>query len=168
MSPKLPLPTAERTAVFRAIVRLLKADPTLSNVVKTWFVWDGTPGETQDFELGHAPALRLTPLGGGDEWMSPQSVVGMLVIDFEMMVAGTNIDDLANLWRAVIAAFYDPQALPWPNVQEILRDAGGYPPSPQFTLPSQMIERNEAYCHGSARLMIKVLTQLGSRGAVRP
>jgi hypothetical protein len=112
-----------------------------------------------------APAIRLTPFGGGDEWQSPQAIVGSLFIQVEMITPSYNVDNLSNLWRAVIAALYDPQgAMTFPEIQAALRAAGAYPPSPMFTQPAFDETPHSDFCKATAQMMIKVKTNLGSRG----
>jgi hypothetical protein len=159
------LPQSERAAVFRAVVSILRNDPVLSSVVRTFLAWEGTPQDPADLSLGMAPALRLTPTGGGDEWMSPASMVGPLIINVEVMTAGYNVDDPANLWRAVIAAIYDPQGRSFADIQAQLRAAGAYPPSPKFTMPAFDPKPESNFCYGVAQIQVMVQNQLGTRGA---
>lgn len=161
----LGLPQAERTAVFRAVVGILKADPVLKGQVKTLLSWEGKPTDAADLVLGMAPAIRLTPTGGPDGWMSPNTVVGDLYINFEMLTASYLVDDLMNLWRAVVAAIYDPSSTSFTAIQATLRNAGAYPPSPQFTMPAFDAKPESNFCFGTAQMLIKCQTQLGSRGA---
>jgi hypothetical protein len=160
----LNLPQSERAAVFRAAVKILRNDPVLANVVKTWMVWDGRPNDSADLSLGMAPALRITPTGQGDQWSSPNTHTGPLLMNVEVLTAGYNVDDPANLWRAVVAAFYDPQGTTFAAIQDELRAAGAYPPSPQFTMPAFDPKPDSGFCYGVAQIRIMVQSQLGSRG----
>lgn len=159
------LPQSERAAVFRALARILRADPVLSAAVKTWISWEGEPADARDLALGMAPAIRLTPTGAGDDWKSPNTVVGPLFVNCEMLTAGFNVDDQANLWRAIAAAIYAPTGTTFEAIQAQLRAAGAYPPSPEFTMPAFDPKPESNYCLGYAQIRIMVQTQLGSRGS---
>jgi len=162
------LPQSERSAVFRALALILRQDPMLTATVRTFVDWSGGPNDNNPPTLAMCPYLRLTPTGSADEWASPATHVGALYINIEMMVAGYAVDDLADLWRAVIAAIYDPQGTTFAAVQAALRDAGAYPPSPQFTMPAFDPKPESNYCYGIAQIRIMVQTRLGSRGVVIP
>ena len=160
----LALPTAERTAVFRAMVSILRNDPIVSRVCKAIKAWEGKPTDAETLVLGMAPVIRLTPVGTGDEWMSPASVVGTLTINVEMLISGYNADDMGNLWRAIIAAFYAPTGTTFEAVQSQLRAAGAYPPSPMFGTPAFDARPEEQFLFCVAAIQVKVQTQLSSRG----
>lgn len=164
----LLLPQSERSAVFRALVRILKADPIVSSAVKTFLAWEGNPTDAAELVLGMAPALRITPTGGADNWHSPNTTVGPLDLNCDILTAGYDVDDPVNLWRAVIAAFYAPTQTTFAAIQAQLRSAGAYPPSPEFTMPAFLPQAGEGVCFGTAIIRLKVQTQLGSQGVNQP
>jgi len=160
----LSLPQSERAAVFRTLVQILRNDPILANIVKTWLAWTGGPNDAADLGVNLAPAIRLTPVGAGDKWLAPDSMIGPLFLDLEILVAGHNTDDLDNLWRAVIAAIYAPTQTTFAANQALLRAAGAFPPSPMFTVPAFDPQPDITYLHSHSQIRVMVQTQLGSRG----
>lgn len=161
---RLNLPTAEYTAVFRAMVHILRADPIVAKTVKTIMAWEGKPTDAQTLAEGMAPVIRITPTGGPEEWHCPQSMKGPLYLNLEILVSGYDAADLMNLWRAVAAAYYDPQATTFAQIQATLREAGAYPPSPMFTAPAFDAKPESNFLFSLSQIRIMVQTQLGSRG----
>jgi hypothetical protein len=161
---RLNLPKSEYAAVYRAMVHVLRADPIVSKAVKTLLSWEGKPTDAQTLAIGMAPAIRITPTGGPEEWHCPASMVGPLYLNLEILVQGYDADDLMNLWRAVAAAYYDPQATTFAAIQATLRSAGAYPPSPQFTAPAFDAKPESDFLFSLSQIKIMVQTQLGSRG----
>ncbi len=109
-TPTLPLKTAPRTSVFRALLGVIGCDPTLRRIFGkpgSLRVWDGSTEDAADFALVQAPAARFTPMSGGvDDWFSPEMQFGDLVVGVELLVRGTNVDDVMNLWWAIQRAIY--------------------------------------------------------------
>lgn len=101
-SPKLrSLPTDVPTALFRITESILRADPVVSNVVKAWQTWEGKPDDKIPPGSTRLPWVSLTPRPTTERWYSPESQMGMLVIQIEAVVEGTCIDDPMNLWGAI-------------------------------------------------------------------
>ena len=107
-NPLLRLPTSPYASVFRAIVQTLQADATLRGAVQptSWRVWEGTHADKQPVAITAAPGVRLTPDPGGEQWWSPDSAVGVLTVHVELYVRGTCVDDVSNLWWAIVRALY--------------------------------------------------------------
>jgi hypothetical protein len=165
MAAGLGLPTAEYTAVFRAIVQIIRNDPIVSRVVPAAKVlcWEGKPTDARDL-VGEASVIRITPTGGPQVWLSPASMVGPLLLNLEILVPGYNADDLMNLWKAIGAAFYAPTQTTFAAIQATLRAAGAYPPSPEFTAPAFDAKPESNFLFSLSQIRITVQTQLGSRG----
>jgi hypothetical protein len=106
-TPTLPLDPAPRTNVFRAIDRMLRADATLRRVCPPdrpgkFRSWSGDPADKNVFGADQAPGIRITPCAlGPDVWYSPDAQEADLGVRVELLVKGTNADDLMNLWWAV-------------------------------------------------------------------
>jgi len=99
------VPSAHRQ-VFRVIVDAIRKDSTLSRVVKTWSVMDGSPIDTQDFVVVHTPAIRLIPSEGPDQFYGPGGMIGPLVVLVEICMRGSDFDDPMDLYAAVRRAIY--------------------------------------------------------------
>lgn len=102
--PSLALPSSPWTRAFRAIVRILETDPALRAAGVTILSWQGTPGEAD--ASPRPPEIRLTPASGGAQWITEGQHEIPLGITVDLAVRGTCVDDLMNLWWAVMNALY--------------------------------------------------------------
>lgn len=100
----LPLDMSRETKMFRAFVRLLQSDETLSNLGLTWQVSDGSEGDGLPFTQVQCPAIRLIPDLAAMKLKSVEDYDEGLLIAIDFGVAGTNADDRLNLWAAIRAA----------------------------------------------------------------
>lgn len=96
------------TTVFRLLVARLQADPVLSREIKasSFRAWTGEPSESADITVSQMPALRMTPVPAGSEWDSPNEQMETFVVEVELWVPGTCVDDALNAWSAVRDALY--------------------------------------------------------------
>lgn len=99
------LPRGKRTQLFRAVEEILRDDPALARVVKTWRSFEGEPGDLDPVVPDECPWVRLRlerrPIG----WLPAESYMTVEVsVLIEVAVAGTCQDDLVDLWEAVEAA----------------------------------------------------------------
>jgi hypothetical protein len=105
MPPPLVLLTGPHAVAYRAFIRLLKADPALKRVVKTWIEYAGDPRLDQIGDTtALAPLVRFIP----DEPTWNRYTIGPIAlaespldITIETAVNGTNYDESANLWAAI-------------------------------------------------------------------
>jgi len=119
----LDLNTSPRTAVLRQIETILKTNATLKRVVKTWRTWREKPGQNPPFGIEHAPAVRITPSNGPEDWRYPTSFVGPLYLNIEYLLIGADADDPLNFWWALELALYPGGAGTLANIQA-LQQAG--------------------------------------------
>ena len=134
----LDLNTSPRTSVFRKLVGLVENDATIKRTIRPASLrsWKGSPQDGLPFAPDIAPAVRFTPIGGADAWWSPGATRGPLLIQVEMLVKGTAVDDVLNLWWAIVRAIYPaPPAQTNANVLA-LQQAGAYSGLAEFTLPA--------------------------------
>lgn len=101
VNTRLRVPTSRRSALYREIVRRLKADPTLARVVKTWRVWDGTATTDDEPTASACPYVRVTPYGAGGANRDNISQSGTLRFELEVCAAGLNAEDVFDLWNCV-------------------------------------------------------------------
>jgi hypothetical protein len=115
--PLLDLNSSPRIAVMRQVETILRTNPTLKRVVKTWRTWREKPGQNAPFGLDvELPAVRITPANGPDIWRYPDAFVGPLYLNFEMLIQGTEAEDPYNLWFAMCNAIY-PGSSATPSTQ---------------------------------------------------
>lgn len=104
--PKLQLPDAPETLAFRTIDRILRADPVLARVVRTWKSWTGDATDNFDPTYATCPFLRIGPSASASSWETEGQHRTPLVVGFQLAVAGTDIDQLINLWGALRSALW--------------------------------------------------------------
>jgi hypothetical protein len=137
--PSLDLNTSPRIAVMRQIETILKTNPTLKRVVKTWRTWKEKPGQNAPFGTdSDLPAVRITPVSGPDIWRFPDAMVGPLYLNFEMLLQGSELEDVFNLWYALCNAIY-PGSSATPSTQtniSALQTAGANTGLVEFSSPA--------------------------------
>lgn len=154
------LPDSPRTKVFRAMVQILKASPTLGSVIKPGALrsWAGDSHDTIEFSWSLAPAIRLTPANGPEQFWSPNAMLGDLLVNCEMLVAGTCVDDVANLWWAIEKAFYPASDGGMANAAT-LQAAGAHSGLVLFSQPAYDPEPADKFFAAMGQLKIAVRLQ---------
>ncbi len=164
MAGSLDLDDCPRTLVYRKIVEFLRNDPTLRRVIRppSLRTWDGKPTDSADFGAATAPCLRLTPINGPDAWVYPSAFAGDLLLNCEVLVTGTNVDDLFNLWWAISRAIYpkDP-AKRMANIQA-LQLAGAKNGLVEFSQPAFDPDPKDNFLWGTGQLRVSILSQLNT------
>lgn len=108
-SPQLGLPDAPETIAFRAVVKVLQSDPTLSAVVgANWSAGRGTDGDRIDPTPATCPHVRLSQFPGPSKWETEGQHHSPMVVRIELHTAGDDVDQIANLWHAVRRALFPP------------------------------------------------------------
>lgn len=140
----LALRPATRRVVFRKVAAVLKADPQLKGLSIHWKDWEGKPSDRAALPTRAAKvAIRLTPGGGADDFLSPDSLTAPLIINLDVEVRSADADDPEDLWEAIQRALYppdDPAATP-PGaarlaIQAALRAAGAVTGQCTFSTPA--------------------------------
>jgi hypothetical protein len=106
--PKLDLAPGPETIAFRCVESILRDDPVLKRVISKngWYSWLGDAQDDSDATLSSCPWIRLTPQAGDSDWESENQHRSPLLVGIELAVAGTNADQLMNLWHAVRRALF--------------------------------------------------------------
>jgi hypothetical protein len=132
----LDLNTSEMVAVYDRILLILRNDPTMKRVVKTWRSWRELPGQHGPFSTDSPlPAIRVTPVNGPEQWRYPHAMVGPLYLNFEILLLGSDVRDAMNLWRAMQIAIYPGGTGTFTNIQA-LQAAGANSGMAEFTVPA--------------------------------
>lgn len=105
---QLGLPAAPETIAYRAVERILKSDPTLNRAVRCWTSWKGDPGDGIAPTPAACPHVALSPMPGPTGWETEEQHNASLYFRIEPAVAGTNADELLNLWHAIRQALFPP------------------------------------------------------------
>src|SRR5271166_1128536 len=111
---QLNLPQSPRDAVFRAMESIVRGNPTFQRIVKgsSFRTWQGNPEDAKEFTFEIAPAMRWTPMNSGEQFRTPDTMSGDLLINAEILIKGTNCSDFQNFWWMVVRCFYPPTESP--------------------------------------------------------
>ena len=94
-------PQGRRSRAYRAFVQVLKESPDLVDVIRNWRTRDGSPEDFSAPALGMCPILGMSPVPQPDTSESIEGATIHYVIAIELIVEGTAIDDLLDLWDLV-------------------------------------------------------------------
>jgi hypothetical protein len=70
--------------------------------------WQGDPNDIKPFTVQEAPCIRWTPMNTGEEFKTPDTMAGDLLINCEVIIRGCCCDDLTNFWWMLTRCFYPP------------------------------------------------------------
>jgi len=104
----LDLPTSPRAAVFRAMETIVRGNSVFQRIVKpgNFRTWQGDPNDIKPFTLQEAPCMRWTPMNTGEEFKTPDTMAGDLLINCEVLTRGACCDDMTNFWWMLTRCFY--------------------------------------------------------------
>ena len=111
MYEKLPIPDCPETLAFRAVVNVIRSDPTLRRLNVTFIVWDGSPNDLTDPVASLLPFIELQPSPNGTGWAEADQHRSDVGVDITIAIKGTNADDLLNLWGVLRSALFPDPAL---------------------------------------------------------
>lgn len=103
---KLALPKGAETIAYRALEDVLRTDPTLNRVVKTWASWRGDPSDLLQPCPALCPFIQVSPRPAGASWAAEGLHKEPLYIAVFVAVAGLDVDELLNLWAAIRGAVF--------------------------------------------------------------
>lgn len=153
-NPKLNLPTCFPVAIFRRIDHRLRNDPVLHRTVNTWMSWEGGPDDRTPPSIAQTPCVQLTPMAGeGNPWAA-STLTGPLRITVDMEIQGSCVDDMINLWFAVMRAIYAADQAVRLQLQRDLQSDGAFPGDCSFGIPNFVDSGNEATMKASGTITI--------------
>jgi hypothetical protein len=165
-TPKLDLPSSPRTAVFRAMEQIVRQNVIFSRTVKPdrFRTWQGEPRDVKPFSYQEAPCLRWTPMHAGEEFRTPDSMSGDLLINCEVIIAGSCVDDLTNFWWMLVRCFYPPQtsATSINTIVTTLMTAGARSGLVKFSQPAFDPAPDGVFFAGQGQLKIEIQSNLSS------
>lgn len=164
MGPSLGLPTSPRTAVFRSMETIVRNDPTMARVLKpkSFRTWHGHADDAMEFTIAVAPAMRWTPANTAEEFATPDSMRGWLLVNCEILVRGSCSDDMLNFWYALERAFY-PSALANRNANiQTLQKAGARSGLVLFSQPAFDPSPDHVFFAGAGQLKIEISVPLNT------
>ena len=162
---KLDLPVSPRAAVFRAMETIVRQNSVFNRVVKPdrFRTWQGEPRDIKPFSYQEAPCLRWTPMNTGEEFKTPDTMAGDLLINCEVIIAGSCVDDLTNFWWALTRCFY-PQGggAPRQAIIQTLQTAGARSGLVLFSQPAFDPGPDGVFFAGQGQIKIEIQSQLNS------
>ncbi|MGA8347348.1 MAG: hypothetical protein WB773_05960, partial [Isosphaeraceae bacterium] len=160
---KLDLPTSPRAAVFRAMETIVRQNSVFNRIVKPdrFRTWQGEPRDIKPFSYQEAPCIRWTPMNTGEEFKTPDTMAGDLLINCEVIVAGSCCDDLTNFWWLLTRCFYPPSGgAPRQAIIQTLQAAGARSGLVLFSQPAFDPGPDGVFFAGQGQIKIEIQSQL--------
>ncbi len=161
----LQLPQSPRDAVFRAMETIVRQNATFQRVVKpgSFRTWQGKPEDAKEFTFEIAPAMRWTPQNTGEQFRTPDTMSGDLLINCEILLKGTNVSDLTNFWWMVVKCFYPSGAVSARNANiQTLQTAGARSGLALFSQPAFDPGPDGVWLAGQGQIKIEIQSQLNT------
>jgi len=163
----LDLPQSPRDAVFRAMETIVRQNATFQRIVKpvAFRTWQGKPEDAKEFTFEIAPAMRWTPMNTGEQFRTPDTMSGDLLINCEILLKGTNVSDLTNFWWMVARCFYPPSSSPGitrNQVIQVLQTAGARSGLVLFSQPAFDPGPDGVWLAGQGQIKIEIQSQLNT------
>lgn len=118
----------KRSYIFDAFVAVLRTSPSLVGVttVRSW-KGDSATEDLQEPVVSACPWIRVTPGNSRNARLTEVSSQIIFVLNVEIAVAGTNVENLLNLWDSVEDAFGRdaPSPVAGQTIREFFRHLGG-------------------------------------------
>jgi hypothetical protein len=163
----LDLPQSPRDAVFRAMETIVRQNATFQRIVKptSFRTWKGNPEDAKEFTFEIAPAMCWTPMNTGEQFRTPDTMSGDLLINAEILLKGTNISDMQNFWWMIVRCFYPPSTAPGVTrnaVIQTLQTAGARSGLVLFSQPAFDPGPDGAWLAGQGQIKIEIQSQLNT------
>jgi len=160
----LDLPQSPRDAVFRAMEGIVRGNAIFQRIVKptSFRTWQGNPEDSKEFTIEHAPAMRWTPMNTGEQFRTPDTMSGDLLIKCEVLIKGNNASDLLNFWWMVTRCFY-PSTLAARNANiQTLQAAGARSGLVLFSQPAFDPGPDGVFFAGQGQIKIEIQSQINT------
>jgi len=161
----LNLPQSPRDAVYRAMETIVRQNATFQRIVKptSFRTWQGNPEDAKEFTFEIAPAVRWTPQHTGEQFRTPDTMSGDLLINCEILLKGTNVSDLTNFWWMIARCFYPAGAVSGRNtVIQTLQSAGARSGLVLFSQPAFDPGPDGVWLAGQGQIKIEIQSQLNT------
>ncbi len=161
----LDLPQSPRDAVFRAMETIVRQNATFQRIVKpsSFRTWQGNPEDAKEFTFEIAPAMRWTPQNTGEQFRTPDTMSGDLLINCEVLLKGTNVSDLTNFWWMVVKCFYPSGNVSLRNANiQALMSAGARSGLVLFSQPAFDPGPDGVWLAGQGQIKIEIQSQLNT------
>jgi hypothetical protein len=161
----LDIPQSPRDAVFRAMETIVRGNAIFQRIVKpsSFRTWQGNPEDAREFTFEIAPAMRWTPMNTGEQFRTPDTMSGDLLINAEILLKGTNVSDMQNFWWMVTRCFYPPSTAPGitrNGVIQALQTAAARSGLVLFSQPAFDPSPDGTWLAGQGQIKIELQSQL--------
>ena len=161
----LDLPVSPRAAVFRAMETIVRGNSVFQRTVKpdNFRTWQGELRDVKPFDQSSTPAMRWTPMNTGEEFKTPDTMAGDLLINCEVICRGSCCDDLTNFWWMITRCFY-PQGggAARQVIIQTLQAAGARSGLVLFSQPAFDPGPDGVFFAGQGQIKIEIQSQLNS------
>ena len=123
--------------------------------------WQGDPNDIKPFTLQEAPCMRWTPMNTGEEFKTPDTMAGDLLINCEVLTRGACCDDMTNFWWMLTKCFYPgiPGSF---TIIQTLQTAGARSGLVLFSQPAFDPGPDGVFFAGQGQIKIEIQSQLNS------
>ena len=104
--PSIDIPMPVQVRAFRGFEQILRSDPVLSQIVRTWVTFRGEAVDMMEPIAELCPYVRLSPLPVTSDWSTEKSHDMPMSIRIFTAVATTNFDEIGKLWAAIHTAVF--------------------------------------------------------------
>jgi len=115
------LPDGLRSRAFRAVEQVLRDDPVLAGVIRTWSTLEGWDTDLQEVGIGECPLIALSPSPQPDRKLTGEHASVNLIVFVEVYAQGSCVNDMLNLWDAVGEALRHDRPYRGARVQDFFR-----------------------------------------------
>ncbi|MGZ3299324.1 MAG: hypothetical protein ACXWPK_00235 [Isosphaeraceae bacterium] len=143
---------------------VVRQNPIFQRVVKpaSFRTWQGSPDDATDFNIAYAPAMRWTPMNTGEQFRTPDTMAGDLLINAEILIRGCCCDDLTNFWWMVTRCFYPLTIAARNAIIQTLQTAGARSGLVLFSQPAFDPGPDGVFFAGQGQIKIEIQSQLNS------
>lgn len=120
----LPLDDEPEYVAFRVLDAVIRSDPTIKAIGTTVVSWTGDPvHDLTPPTINKLPWIRLTIAPGSAGWVNEGQQRSSLVVNMQIVVAGTNAKNLINFWGAIRRAIWPTNPIRHQLVEQFFSDA---------------------------------------------
>jgi len=146
---------------------IVRQNATFQRIVKphSFRTWQGNPEDAKEFTFEIAPALRWTPMNTGEQFRTPDTMSGDLLINCEVLLKGTNVSNLTNFWWMIVKCFYPPSTAPGVTRNEVIQalmTAGARSGLVLFSQPAFDPGPDGVWLSGKGQIKIEIQSQINT------
>ena len=143
---------------------IVRQNATFQRIIKPdrFRTWQGEPRDIKPFTFQEAPCLRWTPMNTGEEFKTPDTMAGDLLINCEVITRGSCCDDLTNFWWMLTRCFYPPVLVARNTNIQTLQAAGARSGLVLFSQPAFDPGPDGVFFAGQGQIKIEIQSQINT------